>query len=126
MNLQGLIALLLLTDPGQILLRAFLQNLFILNRVGNIYLLYLPLRLPTYIPDDLQGLSCQRHSLAMNNLRGSHLAEAFQHVLHLLIASEEVSQGLFNGIEVGQGLVLLHDQLLDGVVGERLLFLVVL
>ena len=55
-----------------------------------------------------------------------HLAEALQHIFHLLITSEEVGQRLFHGVEVSQGLVLLHNQLLDGVVGERLLFLVIL
>lgn len=55
-----------------------------------------------------------------------HLAEALQHILHLLITPEEVRKRLFNRVEVSQGLVLLHDQLLDGVVRERLLFLVVL
>lgn len=54
-----------------------------------------------------------------------HLAEALQNILHLLITAEKVGQGLFHRVEVGQGLVLLHDQLLDGVVGERLLFLVI-
>lgn len=56
----------------------------------------------------------------------SHLAETLQHIFHLLVTPEEISQRLFHGVEVGQGLVLLHDQLLDGVVGERLLFLVIL
>lgn len=57
---------------------------------------------------------------------GSHLAEALQHIFHLLVTSEEVSQRFFHRVEVGQGLVLLHDQLLDGVVRERLLLLVIL
>lgn len=56
----------------------------------------------------------------------SHLAETLQYIFHLLVASEEVGQRLLHRVEVGQGLVLLHDELLDGVVGERLLFLVIL
>lgn len=62
----------------------------------------------------------------MNNLWVSHLAEALQYIFHLLVTAEEVGERLFHGVEVGQGLILLHDQLLDGVVGERLLFLVIL
>lgn len=61
----------------------------------------------------------------MNSLFVSHLTEALKYIFHLLITSEEVGQRLFHRVEVGQGLVLLHDQLLDGVVGERLLFLVI-
>lgn len=55
-----------------------------------------------------------------------YLTEALQPVFHLLIPAEEISKRLLHGVEVGQGLVLLDDQLLDGVVGQRFFFLVVL
>lgn len=90
------------------------------------YFNYLPKGLSSQIQNDFQGRWCWKHSLDVKNVCGSHLAEALQNIFHLLITSEEVGQGLFHRVEVSQGLVLLHDQLLDGVVGERLLFLVIL
>lgn len=69
---------------------------------------------------------CNCNSFELHTLAVGHLAEAVQDVLHLFVAPEEVGERLLHRVEISQGLVLLHDQLLDGVVGERLLLLVVL
>lgn len=56
----------------------------------------------------------------------THLAEAFQDLLHLLVSPEEVSQRLFHRVQVSQGLLLLEDQLLHSLVGDRFLSLFIL
>lgn len=56
----------------------------------------------------------------------AHLAEALQDLLHLLVSPEEIGQGFLHRVQVGQGLLLLQDQLLDGLVGDRLLPLFIL
>lgn len=55
-----------------------------------------------------------------------YFAKALQHIFHLLITTEEIGKRLLHRVKVGQCLVLLHDELLDGVMGKRFLFLVIL
>ena len=156
MDLQRLVPLFLLLYSGQVLLCTLLQHLFILMMTGHggqahrrkskegwgprgltdvgvtpDHRVLPPIRRgwPSRAPHGAPNLpQLPYHAgLALPVPRTpAHLAEALQDLLHLLISPEEISQRFLHGVQVGQGLLLLQDQLLDGLVGDRLLPLFIL
>lgn len=56
----------------------------------------------------------------------THLPKPLQHFLHFFISPEKICQRFLHRVQIRQRLLLLHDQLLNSVMGDRLLSLLIL
>lgn len=64
--------------------------------------------------------------LLKGDVNVTHLPKPLQDFFHFLVSPEKIRQGFLHWVQISQSLLLLHNQLLNSVVGDRFLSLFIL